>query len=287
MRKITFFLAAVLTAGSLMAQSIERQVVASAGSTISNGSITMDFTVGELAVSTISNGSITLTQGFQQGDAIMILLNARVLLQGAMLNSAVAAEMTDAIRTIVPTTSPYTDMLTVDAGVFNDNGNSDNIVDWVWVELRDANDASIMVDARSALIQKDGDIVDVDGVSPITFEQPADNYYAVVNHRNHLGIRTASTIALSTTNTFIDLSSNTASVAGGTNALASVSGGKFALIVGDYNGDGQVQNTDINAMRALLGTAGYDAADMNMDGQIQLTDINLAARPNNGKGEQF
>ena len=42
---------------------------------------------------------------------------------------------------------------------------------------------------RAALIQRDGDIVDVDGVSPVTFNGIADgNYILAVRHRNHLGL---------------------------------------------------------------------------------------------------
>ena len=39
------------------------------------------------------------------------------------------------------------------------------------------------------MVQRDGDIVDVDGVSPVTFNGIADgNYILTVRHRNHLGL---------------------------------------------------------------------------------------------------
>ena len=69
------------------------------------------------------------------------------------------------------------------------------IVDWVFVELRDATDNTIVVAARSALLQKDGDVVDLDGVSPLSFPgiTKGNSYFIAVRHRNHLGVMTAST----------------------------------------------------------------------------------------------
>jgi hypothetical protein len=42
---------------------------------------------------------------------------------------------------------------------------------------------------RSGLIQRDGDIVDLDGVSPLKFQGVnVDSFYVVVKHRSHLGV---------------------------------------------------------------------------------------------------
>ena len=46
---------------------------------------------------------------------------------------------------------------------------ADAPVDWVFVELRAANNSATVIAARSALLQKDGDIVDLDGLSPLSF----------------------------------------------------------------------------------------------------------------------
>ncbi|MEM9849802.1 MAG: alpha-amylase family glycosyl hydrolase, partial [Bacteroidota bacterium] len=78
-----------------------------------------------------------------------------------------------------------------------DNTGNDAIVDWVFVELRDALDNTQVVATRSALLQKDGDIVDMDGVSPLAFQVLSGDYYVVVKHRDHLGIMTAATVNLS------------------------------------------------------------------------------------------
>ena len=89
--------------------------------------------------------------------------------------------------TLLSTTSPYSDGLTTDASVFTVTG-ADAIVDWVLVEFRDASDSSVILGSRSALLQRDGDVVNVDGVSPLAFNQVPGNYFIIIKHRNHLGL---------------------------------------------------------------------------------------------------
>ena len=48
------------------------------------------------------------------------------------------------------------------------------------------------------MIQRDGDIVDVDGVSPLAFPVEEGDYHIVVKHRNHLGMMTAAPVTLTT-----------------------------------------------------------------------------------------
>jgi hypothetical protein len=67
------------------------------------------------------------------------------------------------------------------AAVFGVTGN-DAIVDWVFVELRDRNNMSNVVVTRSALLQRDGDVVDVDGVSPLCFTGPGR--FALLYHHS-------------------------------------------------------------------------------------------------------
>jgi len=77
------------------------------------------------------------------------------------------------------------------ASVFAVTG-QDAVVDWVFVELRDKGDNTSVVSTRSGLVQRDGDVVDMDGVTGLRFPGLAvDSYYVVVRHRNHLGAMTA------------------------------------------------------------------------------------------------
>lgn len=75
---------------------------------------------------------------------------------------------------------------------------SNAIVDWVLVEIRDSVNPITVLSRKAALVQRDGDIVDVDGVSPLLFTgTDAGNYYVAIRHRNHLGVMTGTAVALS------------------------------------------------------------------------------------------
>lgn len=66
MKKIfTLIIVSALAAG-IHAQSLVNSVVASAGGFNDNGTISLSWTLGEIAVTTLTSGNYTLTQGFQQ-----------------------------------------------------------------------------------------------------------------------------------------------------------------------------------------------------------------------------
>jgi hypothetical protein len=154
------------------------------------------------------------------------------------------------------------------------------IVDWVRVELRSAADASVLVATRQGLLQRDGDIVDTDGVSPLSFPVPAGNYFVAVRHRNHLGCMTAAPIELSGTAVGLDLRS-AATPTFGMNARR-VDGSMAFLWQGSAVTNGSVSYTGANNDRdavllAIGGTAptnsisGYLLEDINLDGVVRYT----------------
>lgn len=277
------------------AQSIERHVIGTSGSTLSNGTVSLDFTVGEVAVTTITNGTTTLNQGFHQPNIVLgIKVNTIAFLQGALLNSTNGLMRDDLRAGFLPTTSPYSDTLTCVPSVFNAGGTSgtgvatDDIVDWIFVELRDENDNTLVLSSQSGLLQRDGDIVSVDGISDLEFNVAAKNYYVVVKHRNHLGIMTANTVALSSTLLTVDFTDANNQVTFGTNAQTTfgMPSGVVALWTGDTNGDGKLNYSgtfsDIPSIRshvfndpnnsvfggpplASYKSLGYNQTDINMD----------------------
>ncbi|MGY3791976.1 hypothetical protein [Aquimarina sp. 433] len=215
-----------------------------------------------------------------------------VFLQGAFTNPNSGEEslMRDDLRvsTILPTVSPYGDNATISDDIKLDDAGSDATVDWVWIELRDANDTSIIVAQQSGILQRDGDIVATtdDRSTPLAFSVNPGNYYIVVKHRNHLNIMSSSAISLSSTTASVDFTSST-NIAGGANAVVDMNNGIVAMISGDFDENGQIQNSDINSVIQLLGGSGYHNADIDMNGQIQNIDVNNLMNPNVGKGEQF
>ena len=142
-----------------------------------------------------------------------IFLNIKVFLQGPFVQASNL--MRDDLRKlgVIPTTEPYTSMgyvfnhgggESVNPAVFNVTG-PNAIVDWVIVELRDSLDHGRLSYSRAALIQRDGDIVDLDGVSGLRIlNRPHRKFKVGVKHRNHLGTMTADALLLNHRQTYID-----------------------------------------------------------------------------------
>ncbi len=90
------------------------------------------------------------------------------------------------VRGSIPTTEPYSTLgyahtgggggETVALAVLVVAG-ANAVVDWVVVEVRDANTPTTVVATRSALLQRDGDVVGTDGTSPVTFTLSAGSYH--------------------------------------------------------------------------------------------------------------
>ena len=223
-------------------------------------------------------------------------LQAKLFLSGAYDTNT--GLMNDDLRTnnLIPTIEPYSAMaftFVLNAGgttIANDVlqvTGDDAIVDWILVELRDKNDSSVVIETHPALLQKDGDVVDVDGISPIEFTSLGDEYFIAFYHRNHLALLSQNAITLGFDAVLVDFTTTPSLVKGGTAAFFDLSNGIYGCISGDYNGDGQVQNADISTLRPFIGTSGYSNGDLDMNGQIQNSDIQSFLIPMLGKGKQF
>ena len=159
------------------------------------------------------------------------------------------------------------------------------IVDWVIVEFWDST-KSIKIMERPALLQRDGDIVDIDGFSTKSFALPADDYFIVVNHRNHVPIMTSSIYSLSGGSLSIDFTTNTSLIYGGVNAITNFGNGSYGLISGS-NYSGLVSNQERVYFYNSLGITGYNNRDYDMNGSVEINDVDNYLIPNLGKGKQF
>ncbi len=141
----------------------------------------------------------------EQNPANVCEVNIKMFLQGALIGSADGLMRDDLrVQNLLPLSEPFTTLPyfthlggggeTVSSSVFNVAG-VNAITDWVFLELRD--ELNNLVATHSALLQRDGDVVDVDGVSPVTFNVPNGNYHVCVRHRNHLGTMTADALIIS------------------------------------------------------------------------------------------
>ena len=113
-----------------------------------------------------------------------LLLSPKVFLQGPFNGT----EMNTTLRTngIVPLSQPYSSSYT---GTESVSSIPADVVDWVLVQLR--NPTTTVIAERAAFFKKDGTVVDLDGTSPVSFENVvAGKYYIAIRHRNHLGVMT-------------------------------------------------------------------------------------------------
>lgn len=229
-----------------------------------------------------------------------VKLNIRMYLQGALLGVKQPSNlMRDDLRAadLIPLHEPYSALsnyshfgelggteLIQHADVLKTTGN-DAIVDWVFVELRHPELQKIVLSTRSALLQRDGDVVDVDGVSPLHFMgvEPG-SYLVAVRHRNHLGVMASTAYELTEVPQLVDFTDPKAIFFGNHPMIQIMD--KMALFAGDTNRDGEVniegaendkdrlffhillspENVDANKNYILHG---YSEYDVNMDGQIK------------------
>jgi len=181
----------------------------------------------------------------------------------------------------IPTTSPHLDLREIVEIP------TDDIVDWVYVKLRDESTMAY-VDSTSALLRNDGMVVADDGVTEyITMNAESDNYYIEVDHRNHVSVMSATAHPMDyTSSTVYDFTDNSNKYYG-TLGCKSLGGSKWGMITGDANGNGEVQADDKeNDWRTQVGLNGYRSADFNLNGQVQADDKENYWRLNAGLGSK-
>jgi len=166
---------------------------------------------------------------------------------------------------------------------------SDNaIVDWVFLELRHKNNPNQVVATRSALLQRDGDVVDTDGYSPVFFSRTEkDHYYLMIRHRNHLAVRSAALIDYTNGLPFTDFTDPGLATFGNTatSARIQLEPNVFGLRAGNtnlkqngvnfqviYNGSGNDRLpllTLVGSDMPLNTVPGYYLQDVNLDGIVK------------------
>ncbi|PHS10044.1 MAG: hypothetical protein COA88_03170 [Kordia sp.] len=285
-------------------------------SIVSSGTNSSDFVIGNVPATVTAGGTDTFTVTFTpsaagtrtatitinnddadegiydfaiQGNGLAsILLSPIVYLQGAFINPNAGEEtlMRDDLRTagFISTISPYIDGATCYSSVFTTTGNN-AIVDWIWVELRDASTNTTILHSQSALLQRDGDVVAIDGTGTLNFNAAAGNYYVAIKHRNHLGMMSANTVALSDAITILNFTDAASQITYGTNAqtVYGMPTGKVGMWAGNADGNSQIRyqgsGNDTNTIKdKVLADAGnssnsnlysftaYNTADVNLNG---------------------
>jgi hypothetical protein len=239
-----------------------------------------------------SNCSATAIDGYVSTSittlASSTTISLKAFLQGPY--DVVTGKMKDNLRSLnlIPTTEPYTALgfihkggggnETVNSSIFTLTGDN-AIIDWVFIELRDATTPATVLYTRSALIQADGDIVDTDGVSPLSFTAPQGSYFIAIKHRNHLGMRTATAIPFTGSSQSLNFTDGT-TLTFGTNTVKNLGNAKFGLWAGNVVQDNKLSYLGLNNDRlpiynrigasSLTATVtGYHVEDVNMDGIVK------------------
>lgn len=270
-------------------QSVERGASVSAGGAASASGYSLEWSLGQPSGSSYSAGDELLTAGVQQPEGVLLSLNIRVLLDGPY--RAIDGAMDDGLRAsgLLPFTEPHSALgfqhvglsggETFASGILLTEG-PDAIVDWVFIELRDALDPTKVVSTRSALVQRDGDVVDRDVSSALRMTALPGAYHVAVFHRNHLPVMTTAPIALGSGTDAVDLTDGSTATFG--SGAQRSRDGRLLLWAGDVNGDGLVkytgQDNDRDPILQAIGgvvptatTSGYLLEDVNLDGTVKYT----------------
>jgi hypothetical protein len=211
-------------------------------------------------------------------------VGAKVLLGGALTSGYM---MRTNLRTqnLLPTTEPYSAMglapenagETIAQSVMQATG-SQAIVDWVLLELRNADAGNTLAARKAVLVRANGDVITPDGSMQIPFSTATQGRHLMIRHRNHLSIMTAA--PMSSNAQVVDLTTSNTNTFG-TSARMNINGVR-AMWPGDVNGDEVVSYTNANNDRDLIlvaigsvvpsnTTTGYLPEDVNLDGVVKYT----------------
>jgi len=218
-----------------------------------------------------------------------VALSPRVWLEGAYRSQDLL--MRDDLRAqqLIPTTEPYTALGFTHVGGGGESIASsvlevtgpNAIVDWVLVVLRSTvGPAHAVVATRSALLQRDGDVVGLDGESPVVVNASPGSYRVSIRHRNHLGVMSASAFTLGATSTVVDFRSGPTTTYG-TDARKN-DAGTWLLWAGNARADRTLrytgQDNDRDPILSVIGgtvptgtVVGYYLEDTNLSGMVKYT----------------
>ncbi len=211
--------------------------------------------------------------------AVKLFLEGPYHADGDTMSTILGPDSSD----VIPLTSPHAEdprtCSTIPSGV----------TDWVLVQVRSKVDTAAL-GSRSCFLKKDGTIVGDDGSTAyMGVCCMPDDYFLVIQHRNHLAIETAAVVSNltwgTTPSSVYDFTTGTDKYHKSDAALLET--GVYGMYAGDASHNQQVQNDDKNDIwKVQVGQAGYKSADFNLNGQVQNDDKNDIWKSNVGKGSQ-
>ncbi len=224
----------------------------------------------------------------------VVVVDIQVILQGAFQGGTMHSTL-DSLG-MIPLSQPFDSIPFYwhYAGTESvDSMPTDEIVDWIEVELREtsggasAATADSVIARRAGFLLKNTTITDLDGTSELRFKyvSVSENLYTIIKHRNHLGIMNSAPLSLTGEVYHHDFTTGQSqawqdpSITGNA-AMASLGGGLFGLWAGNAYPDYLVKyNGPNNDRQAILDKTGastpsnivqvYHPADVNMDSRVK------------------
>lgn len=210
-------------------------------------------------------------------------LNVKVFIEGPFNGT----DMNTDINIVLPLAQPY------NTSPWNYSGSESvtsipnaNVVDWVLVELRETEGlASTAVDStiiakQAAFLLKDGNVVDLDGVSPLIFDvHIRNNLLVVIYHRNHLSVM--SSIPLIEAGGIYNYDFSNALPKAYNIGHKHLGNGIYGMKGGEGIVDGTIADDDKTIIWKLqAGDEGYKQGDFDLNKQVANPDKNQIWKPN-------
>ena len=157
------------------------------------------------------------------------------------------------------------------------------LTDWVLVEARSGTPqvagekGTETVETVVGFINIGGQIVDIDGYSPLKFRtlDLTQTYHFCVRHRNHLDVLTATAFPVNEDVNY-DFTTSVDQAFGSGQQKWNNDGTKALMYVGDFNQDGIIQISDFDAWKASPAQLNvYSPLDGTLDGTVQVTDYDV------------
>ena len=191
-------------------------------------------------------------------------IGLKVLIEGAYDISGDSMRVLE--NNILPLISPYQDNTEI-------NNLPNNVVDWIFVELRDSFAGNPLI-KKSMFLNSKGKVIDPFFSYPGFLNIDPGNYYIVIHHRNHLAIMSQNSYPLveSSFSLLADLSKETKIY--GSNGSKELESGVYGMCIGDPNQDGEITTMDYTIWYNdfINGLSGYRGSDLNFDGEVTTSD---------------
>lgn len=245
---------------------------------VQNGSGTSPFS--------ITRSGITEVSAFAVGDMFSpmvinldLVIDLNVLLEGPFNGNSMKTDLN--VQGLIPLAQPY------NTSPWNYPGTEQvvsipnaNIIDWIFIQLRDASssssaDEATIIAQQAGFILHDGSVVAIDGISDMQFNATvSQNLFVVVYHRNHIGIMSSNPLPQTDGNYAYNFTTDAYQAYGSTDPQKEIALGIFGMYGGDLNSNGSIESSDRTALEVVTGTAGYTTTDANFDGQTNNKDKN-------------